>query len=121
MIYRQALPLPDHSADAVISTLILCSVSDPDLALSEIHRMLKPNTGKFVFWEHVLSETDAGLAIEQLILSPLQTVVADGCHLNRKTGSLIQSFGFWGGVDQTYITMKSADIIGPTVYGIAST
>lgn len=116
----EALPLPDHSADAVISTLTLCSVSDPDLALSEIHRILKPNTGKFVFWEHVLSETDAGLALEQQILSPLQTVVADGCHLNRKTGSLIQSFGFRGGVDQTYITMKSADIIGPTVYGIAS-
>ena len=68
----------------------------------------------------MLSETDSGLALEQQILSPVQTLVADGCHLNRRTGSLIQNFGFRGGVDQTYITMKSASIIGPTVYGIAS-
>jgi len=116
----EALPFADHSVDAVISTLTLCSVSDPERTLSEIHRILKANTGKFVFWEHVLSETDSGLALEQQILSPVQTLVADGCHLNRRTGSLIQNFGFRSGVDQTYITMKSASIIGPTVYGIAS-
>jgi SAM-dependent methyltransferase len=116
----EALPFADHSVDAVIVTLTLCSVSNPERAISEIQRVLKPNTGKFAFWEHVLAEDDSGLALQQQILSPLQTFVADGCHLNRRTGAIIKNAGFQGGVDIRNIVMKSADIIGPTVYGIAS-
>ncbi|KAL7508554.1 hypothetical protein ACHAXN_011679 [Cyclotella atomus] len=116
----EALPFADRSVDAVIVTLTLCSVSNPERAVSEIQRVLKPNTGKFVFWEHVLAENDAGLALQQRILSPLQTFVADGCHLNRRTGAIIKNAGFHGGVGMKHIVIKSADIIGPTIYGIAS-
>lgn len=115
----EALPFADGSVDAVIVTLTLCSVSNPERAISEIKRILKPGTGKFIFWEHVLS-SDPGLALQQQILSPIQTIAADGCHLNRETGSLIQDAGFKGGVDLRNALMKTAHIIGPTVYGIAS-
>jgi SAM-dependent methyltransferase len=116
----EALPFADSSVNAAIVTLTLCSVRDPERVVSEIQRILKPNTGKFVFWEHVLSETDPGLALQQQILSPLQTMLADGCHLNRRTGSIIKDAGFLGGVDLESTIMNSADIIGPTVYGIAT-
>src|SRR5689334_12021755 len=38
----ERLPVPDRSVDAVISTLVLCSVPDPDAALREVRRVLRP-------------------------------------------------------------------------------
>ena len=43
----------DNSVDAVIVTLVLCSVEDVPKVLSEVKRVLKPG-GKFYFFEHVL-------------------------------------------------------------------
>jgi SAM-dependent methyltransferase len=44
--------LPDASVDAVVSTLVLCTVSDPAATLREVRRILRPG-GRFVFVEHV--------------------------------------------------------------------
>jgi len=38
----EALPLPDEHADAVLSTLVLCSVDRPRQALAEVRRVLRP-------------------------------------------------------------------------------
>jgi ubiquinone/menaquinone biosynthesis C-methylase UbiE len=116
----EALPFANGSVDAVVGTLTLCSVSNQERALSEIRRVLKPNTGKYLFWEHVLSEDSSGLALQQKVLSPIQTLVADGCHLNRRTGANIQNAGFLGGVEMTYVNLGVTDIISPTVFGIAT-
>jgi len=116
----EALPFADGSVDAIVGTLALCSVTNPERALSEIKRVLKPTTGKFLFWEHVLSENDAGLAAQQRVLSPIQTLVADGCHLNRRTGVAIENAGFGGGVEMEYILLDVTGILSPTVFGIAT-
>ena len=84
------LPFADGSVDAIVTTLTLCSVVDQTKALSEIRRVLRPNGGKFLFWEHVLSEDNTNLALQQKLLNPIQTFSADGCHLNRRTGMNIQ-------------------------------
>ena len=116
----EALPFDDNSIDAVVGTLTLCSVIDQNRALQEIHRVLKPNTGKYLFWEHVLSENDTGM-VQQKVLSPLQTLVADGCHLNRRTGmNIVDSSLFNGGVEMEYIVLDEGGIIAPTSYGIAT-
>ena len=48
---------PDNSFDAVIETLVLCSVTDVDKSLMEIHRVLKPS-GKFYFLDHIKAPSD---------------------------------------------------------------
>ena len=48
----EALPFADDSFDTVALTLVLCTVPDPEAALSEIARVLKPG-GRFLFLEHV--------------------------------------------------------------------
>jgi SAM-dependent methyltransferase len=119
--FAEALPFEDNSIDAIVATLTLCSVSDQQQALSEINRVLKSG-GQYLFWEHVLSEDDTSLALQQQILTPLQTLVADGCHLNRRTGMNISNNNnglFRGGVDIDYILLD-ASIIGPTAFGIAT-
>lgn len=86
----EAIPLPDASVDAVVSTLVLCSVRDPAQVLAEIRRVLKP-TGSFVYIEHVASATLAGRCVQQM-LRPACGLI--GCHPVRPTGQLIAQAGF---------------------------
>lgn len=113
----EAIPLEDASVDAVVSTLVLCSVLDQKRSLSEIRRVLKPG-GKFLFLEHVLSETDPKFAKLQESLTPLQRSVADGCELNRRTLREIESAGFQR-VDAEYYELAGFWVIAPQVSGIA--
>src|ERR1700752_750767 len=46
------LPLADASVDTVVSTLVLCTVDDPEGTLREIARVLRPD-GQLLFIEHV--------------------------------------------------------------------
>lgn len=48
----ESLPIADSSFDAVVSTLVLCSVADPAQVLREVHRVLRPG-GRYCFIEHV--------------------------------------------------------------------
>ena len=114
----EALPLADGCADAVVCTLTLCSVVDPARTLAEIVRVLKPG-GKFLFLEHVLSETDSGLARQQVVATPLQVASADGCHLDRRTLETIRAARF-ATVDATYFDLRGFYFLNPTVAGIAT-
>jgi len=114
----EALPLLDGSCDAVVCTLTLCSVVDPVKSVSEIKRVLKPG-GKFLFWEHVLSQTDPNFARQQILNTPNQVKRADGCHLDRRTGEIIQQVGF-SEIDLQYIELKKFGFLNPTVCGIAT-
>jgi ubiquinone/menaquinone biosynthesis C-methylase UbiE len=50
----QTLPAADEEFDAAVASLVLCSVSDQDIALREIQRVLRPG-GELRFYEHVIS------------------------------------------------------------------
>ncbi|MGK7886603.1 MAG: class I SAM-dependent methyltransferase [Crocosphaera sp.] len=83
------LPMNDNSFDAVVSTWTLCSIPNIEKALSEIYRVLKPGK-KFYFIEHGLSD-EATIQVWQNRLTPLQKIIADGCHLNRDMKQLIET------------------------------
>ncbi|CDY07346.1 BnaA07g24250D [Brassica napus] len=118
-IVGEAIPLDDNSVDAVISTLVLCSVPDVKQTLQEIKRVLKPG-GIFLFIEHVAAEDGTFFRHVQNVLDPLQQVVADGCHLTRNTGLYIAGAGFSGGAEINTAAMYSFPwIIRPHVYGVA--
>src|SRR5258708_14407274 len=51
----QDLSFKEKSFDAVVCSLVLCSVPDQAAALAQIRRVLKPG-GRLVFLEHVLAE-----------------------------------------------------------------
>lgn len=81
------LPMLDQSFDDVVCTWTLCSIPDASKALSEAYRVLKPG-GRFFFIEHGLSEESRVQAWQNRI-TPVQKIVADGCHLNRKIDVLV--------------------------------
>lgn len=91
LVSGERLPMPDDSYDAVVSTWTLCSIPDVASALREIRRVLKPG-GRFFFVEHGL-HPDPAIQKWQHRLTPLQKVIADGCHLNRDTLKLVADAG----------------------------
>jgi ubiquinone/menaquinone biosynthesis C-methylase UbiE len=86
------LPFKSKSFDAAICFLVLCSVNNPHLSLSEISRVLSPG-GKLLFFEHVLSENEA-LALLQHRINPVWRIFGCGCELNRNTKHFIRKAGF---------------------------
>ncbi|MGB5916551.1 MAG: class I SAM-dependent methyltransferase, partial [Phormidesmis sp.] len=83
------LPMPDASFDSVVCTWTLCSIPQVEKALSEAYRVLKPG-GRFFFIEHGLSD-EPSVQTWQNRLTPVQRVVADGCHLNRQIDELVSA------------------------------
>lgn len=88
----EKLPFPDASFDSVVSTFVFCTVGDPNLALREITRVLKPH-GTFHFMDHV--RADGGFTARlQDFLNPAWRWFGAGCHLNRQTAATIEAAGF---------------------------
>ncbi len=85
----ELIPLPDASVDAVVSTMTMCSVQNPERVLQEIYRVLKPG-GMFLFTEHGISP-HSHVKILQHLANPVSKLVAGGCHLIRDIGKLIQN------------------------------
>jgi ubiquinone/menaquinone biosynthesis C-methylase UbiE len=85
------LPLDDDSVDHVVATFVLCTVDEPNRALAEIRRVLKPG-GSFVFMEHVRAQ-DERLAAWQDRMAPAWRRFGHGCNCNRRTAETIDAFG----------------------------
>jgi SAM-dependent methyltransferase len=78
----------EGSFDSVVCTLVLCTVPNPQKAIQSIYKLLKPG-GKLVLLEHILSGSQIGSGIQNII-NPVWTIFADGCNLNRRTDQLIK-------------------------------
>jgi ubiquinone/menaquinone biosynthesis C-methylase UbiE len=88
------LPLEDESADAVVASLVLCSVPDQQRALAEIRRVLRPD-GELRFYEHVIPHCQPKRLLLQVIdRSGLWPALAGGCHPARDTTEAIMRAGF---------------------------
>jgi SAM-dependent methyltransferase len=116
----ERLALHDESVEAVIATLVLCSVSDPEQALSEIHRVLRPG-GRLFFAEHVGAPPGTWLRRTQWCVAPLWKWFADGCRADRDTEQLIQSAGFTiCQIERFHVPARIAiPLVAPHILGIA--
>jgi ubiquinone/menaquinone biosynthesis C-methylase UbiE len=110
------LPYTDDEFDTVVSTMVLCTVADPERAVAEAARVLRPG-GRLLFCEHVTADSPR-LRRWQLRLAEPWASFADGCRCDRATLETIKAAmriesvedGRWRGMPA---------IVGPLVYGAA--
>src|SRR5262249_45123051 len=111
------LPFEDDSFDTLVSTLVLCGVSDQPRALREARRVLRPG-GRLLFLEHVRSD-DPAIARKQDRMNGVNRFVA-GCECNRPTLDSIRDAGFEvEHVDHTTVP-KAPAFVRPLIVGVAT-
>ncbi|MGH3367563.1 MAG: class I SAM-dependent methyltransferase [Nocardioidaceae bacterium] len=86
------LPVADAAFDAVVTTLVLCSVRDPAAAVDEIRRVLRPG-GEFRFLEHVRADTSALGMVQRVADATVWPLFVGGCHTHRDTAAAIRRAG----------------------------
>ncbi|MEU8233330.1 methyltransferase domain-containing protein [Actinoplanes sp. NPDC048967] len=85
--------LPDRSADSVISSLVLCTVSDPAAVLAEVRRILRPG-GTFRFVEHVAARAGTPTRALQRALRRPWAWTFEGCSCERDLAASVRAAGF---------------------------
>lgn len=114
----ESLSAANASFDAVVCTLVLCSVKNPAQVLSEINRVLRPQ-GKLIFIEHVAATNNPKRYRWQKRLEFLWKHIAAGCHLTRPTEAIIANSGLKI-VDITHQSIRGVPpIVRPSIRGIA--
>lgn len=89
----ERLPHADASVDAVVATLVLCSVADVAATLREVRRVLRPG-GVLAYAEH--SRSSGPKRLVQAALTPLAVRHAAGCHYDRDIPAALAAAGFVG-------------------------
>jgi SAM-dependent methyltransferase len=82
----------DDPFDAVVCSLVLCSVADPDVVLRQLFSILRPG-GELRYLEHVAS---AGLRsrVQRLADATVWPKLLGNCHTHRDTERSIVAAGF---------------------------
>jgi ubiquinone/menaquinone biosynthesis C-methylase UbiE len=88
----EAIPIEDHSVDAVVTTWTMCSIPEIQSALQEMRRVLRPS-GRLLFVEHGRAP-EPSVRWWQDHLTPAWRHLSGGCHLNRAIAELIENAGF---------------------------
>ena len=84
--------VPEDGFDAVVCTLVLCTIPNPELAVLSFKKWLKPD-GKLIILEHVHAKTNPRKVFHN-ILNPAWKRFAEGCHINRDTAKMLRDSGF---------------------------
>lgn len=114
----ERLKIENNSMDAVVSTLVLCSVPDLNQTLQESLRVLKPG-GRFLFLEHVAAPRGTWLRRVQQGVRPVWKILGDGCHPDRETWVALENTGFESVRYQHFQATSIPPIFSPQIIGVA--
>lgn len=81
--------------DAIVCSLVLCSVAEPDKVLQQLNSVLKPG-GELRYLEHVAS-TGPRARLQRLADATLWPRISGNCHTHRHTEQAIADAGFQPG------------------------
>jgi ubiquinone/menaquinone biosynthesis C-methylase UbiE len=89
----EALPVKSEAFDAVVLSLVLCSVRDVGRALGEVRRVLRPG-GEVRFFEHGRGGGPVMTLTQQALDRTLWPALSGGCHLSREPVAALREAGF---------------------------
>lgn len=114
-----ALTFADDTFDVAVATLVLCTVTDPDAALAEVRRVVKPG-GVLLFMEHVAAEDRPDRLKWQRRIDPIWKRIVGGCRLTRRTADTIEAAGFTIEDITRESARKASPLVRPTIRGRAT-
>jgi SAM-dependent methyltransferase len=88
----ERLPLRDHSADAAVLCLVLCSIQDRSAALAELLRVVRPG-GTVRFLEHAVAPTRGLRVVQRALDATVWPWLTGGCHTARDPVGAITAAG----------------------------
>lgn len=83
----------DEPFDAVVCSLVLCSVVEPDSVLRHVFSLLRPG-GELRYMEHVASKGLRGRLQQFVDVTTVWPRLAGNCHAHRHTEQAIRAAGF---------------------------
>ena len=83
---------PKEGFDAIVCTLVLCTVPNLEHTIELFKQLLAPN-GRLIILEHIHAKNQPKAFIETVI-NPIWKRIGEGCNLNRKTDELLKIKGF---------------------------
>lgn len=89
----EALPVKSEAFDAVVVSLVLCSVRDVPRSLAEIRRVLRPG-GVVRFFEHGRGGGRAMTFTQQALDRTVWPLLSGGCHVGREPIASLRDAGF---------------------------
>lgn len=113
----ESIDLPTSSVDSVVCTFSLCSIPNPQKALKEIYRILKPG-GKYYYCEHGISP-DLSTRVFQNVTDIFYPKLSGGCHANRDISKLISESGLKILEKDTMYLPGSVKFLGFNYWGVA--
>lgn len=115
----ERIDVPDGAAGSVVSSLVLCSVTDPEAVLGEVRRVLRPG-GRYAFLEHVAApEGTLTRRVQQAIATPWAWAF-EGCSCQRDLAPLLESAGF-ADLEMVRTMLRSPFVpANPMVSGVAT-
>lgn len=84
--------VPEGGFDAIVCTLVLCTIPEPEMAVESFKKWLKPD-GRLIILEHVHGKHQPRKLMHNL-LNPVWKRFAEGCHINRNTAEMLKQQGF---------------------------
>jgi SAM-dependent methyltransferase len=110
----EALPVKSEAFDAVVLSLVLCSVRDLPRALGEARRVLRPG-GQVRFLEHGRGGGRAMVLAQRALDRTLWPLLSGGCHLSRDPVGALRDAGFTLGPYRSLLLPEKGPAL-PTSY-----
>ncbi len=113
----EEIPLDTNSADTIVLTYTLCTITNWQQALHEMRRVLKPQ-GTLLFCEHG-EAPDENIRKWQQRINPVWKKIAGGCNLNRPIPDLLNESGFKIDKIETQYLPNTPKFAGFNYWGIS--
>ncbi|MBG0857002.1 class I SAM-dependent methyltransferase [Streptomyces spinoverrucosus] len=115
----EALPVKSEGFDAVVLSLVLCSVRDVPRALGEVRRVLRPD-GQVRFFEHGRGGGRAMGFTQRALDRTVWPVLSGGCHLSRDPVGALRDAGFELGPYRRMLMPEKGPVL-PTSFCVLGT
>lgn len=87
----QDLPFDDGSFDSVVCTFSLCNIPDPEVAMAEMHRVLRDG-GRLILVDHIRSSVTPIRWLQKAV--EVVSIRIDGDHMTRRPSEHVERHGF---------------------------